>query len=342
MSSLTLDTLHSLVEDRLRDPTITYLYNEYRNRGIDGHTLEIIASMPPELRKPVLHTFRAHITKEKALFAYALAMTFLGSEHQAKSLAASVDLLWLLSLIYDDILDTDEHRSGLASAWATFGQDITKSAAKAGFESVLIKLAKDFGTAVSDLCKDLVSDSLRSIAEHKALQLQTTRAEILGNYAVRSSFHDRFTVLVVLGPDSEAPEMRLALEGMRAVNLAGQILNDLKDCGSEDWFGRDSFSDIRSGLVTLPVRILWECLSRKELRHFLAIFGRGQISKSDARFISHSIQKYRVREKVVQEALSWYEVFIDHISQIINPSYLSYFRLWYEYKTNQAQTLLTT
>ncbi len=342
MNSLTLGTLHSLIEDRLRDPTITYLYNEYRDRGIDEHTLEILASIPPELRGPVLHTFRAHVTKEKALFAYALAMTFLESEYQSRSLAASVDFLWLLSLIYDDILDVDERRSGLASAWVTFGQDATKAAAKAGFESILAKLTRDFGTAVSDLCKGLVSDSLKSIADHKAITLQTTRAKILENYAIRSSFHDKLTVLVVFGQDSENPKMELALEGVRAVNLAGQVLNDLKDFGSESWFGRDSFSDVRSGLVTLPVEILWGCLSNKEQGRFLAVFGRGQIPEGEARFISHSIQKYKVCEKTVQESLSWYEVFIDRVSQIIDPSYLSYFRLWYEYKTNQAQVLLAT
>lgn len=342
MNSLALGTLHSLVEDRLRDSTVTYLYNEYRDRGIDEHTLEILASIPSELRGPVLHTFRAHVTKEKALFAYALAMTFLESEYQAQSLAASVDLLWLLSLIYDDILDVDERRSGLASAWAAFGQDITKAAARAGFESILVKLVRDFGTAVSDLCKDLVSDSLRSIADHKALRLQATRAEILENYALRSSFHDRFTVLVVFGPDSENPKMKLALEGIRAVNLAGQVLNDLKDFGSESWFGRDSFSDVRSGLVTLPVEILWEYLSNKERERFLTVFGRGQISENDVRFISRSIQKYKVCEKVAQEALSWYEVFIDRMVRVITPLYLSYFKLWYEYKINQAQVLLAT
>jgi len=341
MSSLTLGTLHSLVEDRLRDPTITYLYNEYRNRGIDEHTLEIVASIPTELRGPVLHTFRAHVTKEKALFAYVLATTFLESDYQAKSLAASVDLLWLLSLIYDDILDVDEHRSGLVSAWSAFGQDITKASAKAGFEGILVKLDRDFGKAVSDLCKDLVSDSLISIADHKALRLQTVHIEILENYVARSSFHDKFAVLVVFG-DSETLEMKLALEGMQAVNLAGQILNDLKDFGSESWFGRDSFSDVRSGLVTLPVEILWGCLSNKERERFLAVFGRGQISEGDARFVSHSIQKYKICEKVVREALVWYKVFIDHMNQVIDSSYLSYFKLWYEYKTNQAQVLLTT
>jgi geranylgeranyl pyrophosphate synthase len=341
MNSLTLGTLHSLVEDRLRDPTITYLYNEYRNRGIDEHTLEIIAPIPTELREPVLHTFRAHVTKEKAPFAYALAMTFLESEYRAKSLASSVDLLWLLSLIYDDILDVDERRSGLASAWVTFGQDTTKAAAKAGFESILAKLTRDFGTAVSDLCKGLVSDSLKSIADHKTLTLQATRAKILENYALRSSFHDRFAVRVVFG-DSDASKMKLALEGMRAVNLAGQILNDLKDFSSESWFGRDSFSDVRSGLVTLPVEILWECLSNKERERFLAVFGRGQISENDASVVGHSIQKYKVRERTVREALSWYEVFIDRMTHIINPLYLSYFNLWYEYKINQAQVLLAT
>lgn len=342
MNPLSLGTLHSLVEDRLKDPTITYLYNEYKNRGIDEHTLEIVASIPPELRGPLLHTFQTHVTKEKGLFAYSLAMTFLESEYQTQSLAASVDLLWLLSLIYDDILDIDEHRSGLASAWVIFGQNMTKSAARAGFESILVKLAKDFGTAISDLCKELVSDSLRSIAEHKILGLQTTRVEILENYIVRSGFHDKFTVLVAFGQGSEAPEMKLALEGMQAVNLAGQILNDLKDFGSESWFGRDSFSDVRSGLVTLPVEILWECLSCEERERFLAIFGCGQISESAARFINLSVQKYKVREKVVREALSWYEVFIDRMGRVIDPLYLSYFKLWYEYKINQALALLTT
>lgn len=341
MDSLTLGALHSLVEDRLRDPTIMYLYNEYRDRGIDEHTLEILTSIPPELSRPVLHTFRAHVTKEKALFAYGLARTFLESEEQAKSLAASVDLLWLLSLIYDDILDVDEHRSGLASAWMIFGQDTTKTATKAGFESVLVKLARDFGTAVSDLCKGLVGDSMGSIADHKTLGLEATRAEILENYVTRSSFHDKFTVLVVFG-DSEAPEARLALEGMRAVNLAGQILNDLKDFDSEGWFGRESFSDIRSGLATLPVEILWKSLSHEEQERFSAIFGRGQTSESGAKFINRLIQQHKVRKKAVREALSWYEVFIDRINQVVNPSYLSYFKSWYEYKINQARGLLAT
>lgn len=341
MNSLTLAVLHSLVEDRLKDPTITHLYNEFRDRQIDKHTLEIVKSLPPELRGPILHTYRAHITKEKALFAYALVMTVQGSEYRARSLAASVDLLWLLSLIYDDILDSDEHRSGLVSAWVEFGRGVARSAAEVGFKSVLLKLSRDFNPAVSTLCKELVDTSLKSIADHKALTLQASRVEILENYALRSCFHDRFTVLAVFGRNSETQEKKLALKGMRAVNLAGQVLNDLKDFGSEGWFGRESFSDIRSGLVTLPVKALWESLSQKEQKTLSSIFGRGRVSERDKHFINSATRKYRVCEDVVREALAWYEVFIDCASQVVRPTYFSYFEKWYEYKAKQAETLLT-
>lgn len=333
-------SLYTLVKDRLNDPAVVYFYDEFQKNGIHRHVSEILTAIPPMFVGPVLQTYRSHVTKEKAAFAFALLMTVRGSEFLAASLAAVVDMLWILSIIYDDIEDNDEKRSGLPSAWIEFGRDLSKQSVGEGIAAVLGKLEKDFGSDAAQLSGRLIESGIASLREHRELTVESSFRRILENYRKRSAFHDRFTVAAVYGGDWERKnESGRAYRMMSAVNLGGQILNDLKDFRGDRWYGRDGLSDIRSGLVTVPIKVLWDLMSLEERVDFSSLFGKGTINHAEYDFVLGLYEKYELETRLVSTTRRYYDLFLRLSEQIIDPTYQPYFRRWYGYKCCQSTLL---
>lgn len=332
-----LDDLHGLVRPRLRKPVIAEFYDDYVSCGISEQIFKLLFGIPVELRDPIVHTYKAHVTKEKALFAYALTETHLGSVTHAQILAACVDMLWLLSLIYDDILDEDRVRSGLPSAWVKFGRKAANAAAEEGFSSVLATLGTFFGRKTAQTCKKLVEGSLASLSAHQECSLMVGEDHLQDLYYQRSAFHDRFTAIVACGNSSQEIH-RAALEGLQAVNFAGQLLNDIKDIDSQQWYGRTAFSDIRLGLVSWPVNLLWESMSVEEKEEFLTLFGCGSLDGKCSKLRS-LFSRHTIVQRIVSTALEHYELFLKNMYTVVAVQYQAWFESWYRYKLEQARNI---
>lgn len=328
--------LRALVDPRLRVPVVRNLYVAYHAHSIADHTVAILNMLSPEIRSPLLHTFQTHVTKEKAWFAFSIARKQGWSEDQAGSLAACVDMLWLLSLIFDDIEDKDEYRSGMESAWYKYGLVLAKRSMEAGFLGVQEKLARDWGKDVSSNCCVLVSLSLRSVAEQRKLTLNSSLQAVYNNYRARSAFHDRFTVETAFRNSPWSKGERLAKQALVAVNLAGQTLNDLKDLAAEYWFGRQELSDIREGAVTIPIKLLWDRLDPANRAEFAALFGRGSLREIERTFVNRALIECKVIPLVISEVQSDYATFIQASEQVVSPEDYPLFQSWYAYKVAQA------
>ena len=122
---------------RLNNAVVKELFDAYCQLGIFAKVSEILETVPQEKREPIIYTLGSHVTKEKPVLVYSVLQSIKErSGKKASQVAAVVDLLWSLSLIYDDIFDRDLKRSGLPSAWVQFGSDEAYKSAYAGFKAV--------------------------------------------------------------------------------------------------------------------------------------------------------------------------------------------------------------
>jgi len=330
--------LSALVGPRLKNPVIKFFYTEFQRLGMERRYLEFFALLPNSVHVPLLRVYTAHVTKEKALITYSLCLKVLGSPYKASVLGFVVDLLWLLSLIYDDIVDEDDRRAGLTSAWKEFGEKACQESMKVAFTALCRLVQEYFGAEAAQRCQELVQKSIDSLGDHKNLALTSPLGEVTANYYVRSSFHDRFAVEAIFGIGDWSAEKERALEALTQLNLAGQILNDLKDFAGSDWFGRDSLTDARAGLVTYPIVWLYSQLDEESRRVLESLYG------TDSEQLPILLKKFFVihdlHQNMAKRLRDLYEGFIQAISSVLcDDPEMAYCLLWYQYKLAQVVTV---
>jgi len=298
---------------------------------------EILQAVPSDYRAPVVHTLGSHITKEKPLFVYSLGKSTDMPERDVRLLAASIDMLWSLALIFDDIVDEDTQRAGEDAAWVVFGKEKAYKSAQAGLSAVFSKLQGRFGNQVVNRCRFYISSGIGSVAAHRRLTLDSSADSIINNYIQRANFHALFPVDAICSKTGEEKEREDAVKALREVNLAGQILNDFKDLTSQYCWIRAGFSDIRGGLVTVPIRYVWEKLNEEEKAKFQRVFGNNNFDESSRKFLEDCFSpdgRWEPLRVYIRELYfsSWW-----HFRQAVpKESLQSYFGVWVSYKLAQV------
>jgi octaprenyl-diphosphate synthase len=171
--------------------------------------------------------------------------------------AAAAELLHTASLLHDDVVDRAEVRRGRPSANAIWGNS----------RAVLVGdfcLARASGMIVEDGDPELLwvfADTIRLMAEGELLQLERSY-----DCSVTESHYydviDRKSA-TLLSAASEAgailggvtrPERRRLADFGRELGLAFQLRDDALDySGSEEVLGKQPYTDLREGKVTLPL-----------------------------------------------------------------------------------------
>lgn len=323
---------------RLVHPVVTYLYHAFVSEGILATASRILETIPKPSQDPIIHTLTTHVTKEKPLFVYSLATSVGASKPDSTLLAASVDILWALALMYDDIEDNDFKRAGVDASWVVYGKEKTLQATRDGLQSTVSALGFSFGQQVAERCMHYVQQGLESIAEHRVLTLYHPLTEVIENYVKRAYFHTAFPVEaldIVLGLGFIKQPSLIALN---EVNLAGQILNDTKDFTSERFFGRESYRDIKNGLVTVSIKLLWDELDSQQRSRFSTIFGKGTINASEKLVLDEIIGRPGILFQLRSIMQTRYQISLENFQKVVTKSRLSvWFERWVDYKLEQVE-----
>lgn len=334
-----LERVDAGIQERLFHPVVNELYEEYLNLGIADALVLILEKIPEPLLDPIIHTQTSHITKEKPVFIAELALDNGVAKEDALLVAAVTDLLWSLSLIYDDIEDHDQHRAGKQSAWVKFGKETAYQAAEIGFKATLQTLSEEICPDSAKQCERHVMAGVESIREHVELKISEANEEILiANYQKRADFHTIFPVETLFqGQDED--RVYKAKEAITEVNLAGQVLNDLKDMSPKHAWQREGFSDIRSGLVTLPNLVLYSRLDIGQQRSFLNKFGKAHLEESHKTDILDLIDRTQTLMDLKTYVEYKYERSRKHFSHSLSPRSQHYIDIWIDYKLEQLKGL---
>lgn len=326
----------SRTKERIYNPVVFSLYDAYVEFGMLDRLVEIVNNVPSINRPPLVHTLSTHVTKEKPVLTYLLAPR--KNPNQPDLMGAVVDVLWSVSLMYDDMVDKDTYRAGVKSAWVVYGQSETEETIRAVLEVVFRSLSSHYGERAALLCQEDISLSIGSITRHQSLKLDCNVEELLKNYAERAAFHTHFPISLFYQNGGENFED--CLKALVDLNIAGQILNDLKDFSAEFDWQRDSFSDLRNGLVSLPLKILWDRLGQPDRGRLGTVFGKAQVDRSELAFLWPVLLEVGALTETRDIAKRYFKSSFDAFRSIVGDSGEAiYYQDWIRYKLEQLEKI---
>lgn len=175
------------------------------------------------------------------------------------AMATAVELLHTATLIHDDVVDQSDSRRGEPTLYSVVGNAVAilagdylfAQAAATATETNNLRIIRLFADSVRTLCTGQIDESSRSGAERYELD----RA------AYYRTIEAKTAALFVLACESGAILGEATLEQAealrrfgRSLGLAFQIVDDVLDItGDEHMLGKPVGSDLRQGVLTLPM-----------------------------------------------------------------------------------------
>jgi geranylgeranyl pyrophosphate synthase len=123
----------------------------------------------------------------------------------------------------------------------------------------------------------------------------------------------------ILIPDPKDSRRIASLACLENYYIGGQLGNDIQDLTRPEPSGLLRLSDIRNGLVTIPIQKLWGNLDEIEKRTFENIFGQKKLEDYEYKAIELMIAKYNLAEQVIMDISECYDRAINYASTVMNP-----------------------
>ncbi len=221
------------------------------------------------------------------------------------SMAAAVEFLHTATLIHDDVVDQTDARRGEPTLYSVVGNAIAvlagdylfAQAAVTASETNNLRIIRLFADAVRILCAGQIDESSRLGAERYELDrdayYRTIEAKTSALFVLACEAG------AILGEASLAQTEALRRYG-RSVGLAFQIVDDILDLtGEEQILGKPVGSDLRQGVLTLPMIYLREEIPAAILEAAFADNGERETAIGT---ISNLARKSRAIELSYEEA----------------------------------------
>jgi len=267
--SLTPEKVDQLIQKKINDDHARFLYESFKKEKLDTFSNEVMETIPSNSREPIYYTQSGYIFKGLSLSLFGLGKALNVDPEQARRIAGSVDFLFNLSLIFDDIKDADTVRDGQAAAWVKYGRTEAEEAFQSGYNGALENIRLRIGEEPAEILKKDVADAVRSLDKQKEFTFDTPMEDLFKDWDQRSLHLYDFPLRAYAALVPVTPEkLQAGIESMRLINAAGQFYNDLRDIYTK------RFSDFKNGYVTVPEKIMWDNSTDKEREIILAIMGK--------------------------------------------------------------------
>lgn len=303
-------------EKYLLDPE-SYYRSLYTGLGIKNRADQLIQSLGSSA-EPIRYTHDLWYSKTKPVLSAIMALEAGVEKDKVATVGAAVDILWTLSVVVDDIQDKDETRRSKPAAWRVYGADITYRSAEAGLAATVKYLAKEIGPSAGQACVDSVNLGMASIKKHQAFDLSVRPSTLHQNYWERDAFFSSLPIEILL-PDSKDPRRIASLACLENYYIGGQLGNDIQDLTRPEASGLLRLSDIKNGLVTIPIQKLWSQLAESEKQIFERVFGHKEIDGTGYDAIKLMVEKYGLAQQVIMDISESYNKAINLSTEVMNP-----------------------
>lgn len=235
-------TFFALVQDRIR-------LVEERMRGVsDGHHPDLMAALE--------HLLSSGGKRVRPTVALLMGEILGASPDKVITLSAALELLHTATLVHDDLIDGSLLRRGiptLNSKWTPAATVLTgdyifacaaRLAAETGSVEVMHRFSETLATIVNGEINQMFS---KPGGDYREEYLDRIHAKTASMFILAT------TATALLSPvcgQTIDPARRYG----HAIGMAFQIIDDVLDfTGQEDTIGKPVASDLRQGLITLPV-----------------------------------------------------------------------------------------
>lgn len=336
--SLSVNDLGFLIEERINRPVTGLLYERFVQLGLNNKTESLLGDFSNEEVAPVIYTLCTHITKEKPVFVYEIGRSLDLGEEEVSSAAVVVDVLWSLSLMMDDIIDDDLKRAGRDSTWVKFGKERTDYSAHLVLDKILNSLKRVYGNDVEKVVMNSIDKAMSSLSSSQVRDFNSEIDNLEDNIDQRADFHCALPAFLLCKNMDERQDFQ---DILFLSNRAGQVVNDLKDIVSSSIYGRDIFSDIRGGTLTIPLLFLRENVDGIERGWLEDVFGSGSLSEKEREWLFNLVRDNLPRERIFNYVNGQYELFLSKVGEVVDVDRRGIFKMWSDYKKGQLKMLLT-
>ncbi|MPZ15260.1 MAG: polyprenyl synthetase family protein [Chloroflexi bacterium] len=239
---------------------------------VEQRLAEASAVEPPFLRQILEDVLLARGKQIRPTLTIASGKLFREATAPLYAMAAAVEFIHTATLIHDDVVDQADARRGEPALFTLAGNSVAvlvgdylfAQAAMTASETNNVRIMHLFADAVRTLCAGQIAESAREGEARYQIDRETYYRTIEAKTATLFVFACHAGA--ILGEASAAETEALRRYG-RSLGLAFQIVDDILDLvGDESHLGKPLGSDLRQGVVTLPVIYLREEVPEALLR----------------------------------------------------------------------------
>lgn len=279
---------------KITNQTVLDLATEYGDSGLPEYVADILRLLPHKLKEPIGYTFRQHVTKERPLSILHVGDELGINRERSLGAAACVDVLWNVAIVVDDIYDGDETNARQEpSAWSKFGKTTALAASTAAVASTVGYTASRYGVNDARQLSSQLREGIASLTQSRNIGYDSPIEDYFSNYDMRSRFYAAGPISTIAKKEDIPPQRIVGAQNALAhMNRAGQMINDLQDFDiSDDRSRTQSFSDLRNGVKSIPIRHLWLAASPEERRQLKELEGKPSLTGNDEGFIHRLMVK---------------------------------------------------
>jgi len=235
------------------------LFNVIKNdlMTVEKELRKIVKTHDPLLTETSAHLLNAGGKRLRPAFALVAGKTYNYNPQKLIPLAMALELIHMASLVHDDVIDDSYTRRGIPTVKANWGDQVSIYTGTYLFAQSLVLIAKVDNPVISRILADISVKMCEGEIQQIATSFDT--GQTVKDYFFRIR---RKTALLIsasceLGAVAcGAPEYHvkaLARYGYY-LGMAFQITDDILDLtASQKELGKPVGSDLRQGIVTLPV-----------------------------------------------------------------------------------------
>jgi len=259
---------------------------------------------PLLLQEALRHVMLAPGKRIRPALTIASGRMFREGGASLHAMAAAVEFLHTATLVHDDVVDQPELRRGAAALYTMVGNSVAllagdylfAQAAATASETNNLRIMRLFAESVMTLCAGQIAESARGqdwCGADRERYYSTIDAKTAALFVLSCKAGG------ILGEASFAQTAALIRYG-RQLGLAFQIVDDILDLvGDEAVMGKPAGSDLRQGVITLPVIYLREELSDDVMRE---AFSGGEGREQAIQMITERARTSGAVDRAYQEA----------------------------------------
>ncbi len=219
---------------------------------------------------------------------------------------AAIELIHMATLIHDDVVDEAEVRRGMETLNSRWGADISVLAGDYLYAKALSLVAGIDNDRAAEILAGVVERMCRGEID----QLFSTKEKQFSRRDYFSRIEDKTAFLIgeccrIGAVLSEAPaeeEGALARFG-RNMGISFQIIDDILDfVADEEVLGKPVGSDLRSGVITLPIICAYETLEGEDRRELRELVTSEHVGDSEIQKVAQLLRRAKAFEKAKREA----------------------------------------